>query len=301
MKKHQKKIVTACHFFFLFFFSTACQTSKIERLQNQLFTLQIRLLQLEKDTGNNFDKTIISGKKVQTQSANIMTKVDEIYSYRQELLGEIDLLKQAINTGELPGQGHHNSPASRLKRLDSRIQNLEDFKTQHASTESRLKDLSKKINDLEKTQIKVLDLLSQLEQKEAKTKTKKRKRAHLKKIDDFKSAFSNKHYLYIAEDAPKLLKNKKGKNFTELKLLYAESLFKLGRIADAALTFNELLDQKNNTMKLPKLRLRMGDCFRLLGDTKAALVYYKELIEQHPTAKETTYAKKYIPRLEKKL
>ena len=54
-------------------------------------------------------------------------------------------------------------------------------------------------------------------------------------------------------------------------------------------------------MKLPKLHLRMGDCFRLLGDTKAALVYYKELIEQHPTAKETTYAKKYIPRLEKKL
>ena len=299
MTTDRNNFVTAGYFFFILCFSTACQTSKIERLQDQLFTLQIRLLQLEKDTGTNFNKTILSGKKVQKQSANIMTKIDEIYSYRQELLGEIDLLKQAINTGELPGEKHQNSPASRLKQLDSRVQHLEDFQSVHAYTKSRLDNLSKKIKDLEKTQTNVLNLLSQLEKKE--TNTTKKTRADLKKIDEFESAFSKKHYLYIAEDAPKLLKNKKNKHLIKLKFLYAESLFKLGRITDAALTFNELLEQKDNTARLPKIRLRMGDCFRLLGDTKAALVYYKELVEQHPEAKETSYAKKYIPRLEKKL
>ena len=86
-----------------------------------------------------------------------------------------------------------------------------------------------------------------------------------------------------------------------MKYFYSESLFKLGRISEAAIAYDALMKEKNLAEKTSKVRLRMGDCFRFLGETKAALLYYQELIDKHPKTDEAKYAKKYIEKLKDKI
>ena len=52
--------------------------------------------------------------------------------------------------------------------------------------------------------------------------------------------------------------------------------------------------------KIPLLQLRMGDCFRQLGDTKTALIYYNELLAVYPKSSEAALASSYVKKLEKK-
>jgi tetratricopeptide (TPR) repeat protein len=283
--------------------STACQTSRIEQLEGNLFKQQVKVIELEKDMGEGFDKTLDKGNQVQKQSANLLVQIDRMEASKQHILGELDLLKQAVTTGEIPGEKRVDSIAARIKLLEISTRNLEEQKQSIQKSYSRMSALDKKITALEKTQIEILQLFSKIEKIQAfnNTNKKKKKRETLTSLAKLQSAFKKKQYLYIAEDAPAALKKRKGQEFTDVKFIYAESIFKLGRISDAALVFNELITEKYNKRYLPKIQLRMGDCFRLLGDTKAALVYYEELIEKHPHAKEVKYAKKYIPRLEKKL
>ena len=45
------------------------------------------------------------------------------------------------------------------------------------------------------------------------------------------------------------------------------------------------------------IQLRMGDCFRHLGDKKTALVYYSELIDRFPKSSEAKQAETHLKRL----
>ena len=70
----------------------------------------------------------------------------------------------------------------------------------------------------------------------------------------------------------------------ELDYLYAESLFKLGNLKDAAIEFHDFLDSKPPVKYLPHAKMRMGDCYRHLGDKETASIYYEELITEFPKA-----------------
>ncbi len=85
-----------------------------------------------------------------------------------------------------------------------------------------------------------------------------------------------------------------------IRYYYSESLFRVGNVREAAISFSELLKKENLGDLGPKVRLRMGDCFRNLGDKKTAEAYYKLLIEKFPQSHESELAKKQIKKLEAK-
>ncbi len=86
-----------------------------------------------------------------------------------------------------------------------------------------------------------------------------------------------------------------------MKYLYSESLFKLGRIDEAAISYSELMEKKDLASRSSKVYLRLGDCFRFLGENKTALLYYQDLLRNHPKTEEAGYAKKYIDKLKSKI
>ena len=104
----------------------------------------------------------------------------------------------------------------------------------------------------------------------------------------------------MVDDAPQVLATKGLKNADLIRFYYSESLFRLGNVREAAIAFSELLKKDNLGDLGPKVRLRMGDCFRTMGDKKTAESYYKLLIEKFPQSKESEIAKKLIKKLEAK-
>jgi TolA-binding protein len=60
---------------------------------------------------------------------------------------------------------------------------------------------------------------------------------------------------------------------------------------EAALKFNEFLESKPGKKYLATAKMRIGDCFRHLGDGATAKVYYEELIKEFPDSDEATKAK----------
>lgn len=69
----------------------------------------------------------------------------------------------------------------------------------------------------------------------------------------------------------------------------AESQFRVGNIQEAALKFNDFVDSKPAS-HLAEAKMRLGDCFRHLGDNATAKVYYDEVTKQFPGSPEATKA-----------
>ena len=83
----------------------------------------------------------------------------------------------------------------------------------------------------------------------------------------------------------------------ELTYLYAESLYKLGSLKDAAIEFHDFIDSKPPVKYLPHAKMRMGDCYRHLGDKETAVIYYEELISEYPKTEEADYAKERLAKI----
>ena len=75
----------------------------------------------------------------------------------------------------------------------------------------------------------------------------------------------------------------------------AESTFKLGRIRDAALHFNDLAEAGSDKKYLRLAKLRLGDCFRYLGDKQTARLFYQDVVTNFADSEE---AKKAAEKLE---
>ncbi len=253
-----------------FYYLSSCVTPQEERqIKEDIARLQNQMAYIQDDvakTGSSI-KTDASKK-----TASINSKIEKLNLEIQKMKGELDTLRVGVITGELPGTGaeNENSIAKTIAQIIERM------------------DL------IEKSQNKVLDAIAEVDKKGKKSK-KSRERPKLKTLKALRQAFAKKHYLYIVEDAKPIIKRNTKNAKHEAQYLYAESLYKLGRLRPAALGFNDFLEMGPQN-HLAHAKLRLGDCFRHLGDRATARLYYDELISKHDG---TAEAKLALDRLKK--
>ncbi len=226
------------------------------------------------------------GKEITTQSsrqeASVSTRLDKIAIEIQRIKGDIDALRVGVSTGHLPGaEGTEETSASKsMSDLVARIEAIEE-------NQNRIVAAIDKAIDTKKPEKKSSE----------DAKDKKDSDAKLKSFKDLKTAFDNKNYKLIADHGDKLVgtfKTKKTKQ--DATFMLAESFYKSGQIRDAALRYNDYLDLKPNENMSFSL-LRMGDCFKQLGDAETAKIYYQELIQKYGKSEEAKQAKEKLAKL----
>ena len=69
---------------------------------------------------------------------------------------------------------------------------------------------------------------------------------------------------------------------------------KLNRYKEAALQFNELVELKPAAKSMALAKLRLGDCFKAMGDKDTSKLFYDEVIAKFPDSPEAAKAKKSL-------
>ena len=248
-----------------------------DELRKELFDVNTRLLTLESET---HDKQQINSRQYVSASG----RVEQIESSLQKINGELDRLRIGVQKGEIPGEDHESSLAKQLEDVREKLKDVD------AETLSKLDE---RVSSLEKAQMEILALLEKLNKKKGEKKS-----SSLNSLKAIELAFQKKHYKEIVEEAPLILEKKAHKDKDAVRYYFSESLFKVGNLKEAAISFSELIKKDKLGEWGPKIHLRMGDCFLHLGDKKAALVYYKQVLGKFPNAPETASAKKHIKKLE---
>ncbi len=259
---------------------TGCMTPAEERqLKDDIFTLQTRLMAMEGQVTNQSKE--ITAQSGRTE-ANVSTRLDKIAIEIQRIKGDIDALRVGITTGQIPGtEGGEETAAQK-----------------------NMADVLARIDAIEENQNKIIAAIDKaIETKKPEKKSpvndadKKEGANRLKSFKDLKTAFDDKNYKLVSDNADKLvdgLKQKKSKQ--EGLFMLAESHYKSGKIRDAALRFNDYLESKP-TEKMAFSLLRMGDCFKQLADTETARIYYQELIQKYAKSEEAKQAKDKLAKL----
>jgi TolA-binding protein len=167
-----------------------------------------------------------------------------------------------------------------------------------ATVSGKLNAIAARLEALETAQAELIDAIQKAGVKKNANAVKKAGDAPAERRTDsvaqLQKAFDAKRYKQVAEDAPRLVKNNGGDDKETAQFLLAESLFKLGRVSDAALKFNEFLESKPSKTRQAQAKMRLGDCFRHLGDMDTAKVYYEELIREFPNSDEASKAKERL-------
>ena len=250
-----------------------------DELRKELFNVNTRVVALEQELQ---DKQQLNSR----QYVSATGRVGQLQEDIQKLQGEVDRLKVGVQRGELPGQNEREpSVAKQIAAIEAKL----------AGTE--LSKLEERVAELEKAQNEILNLLEKMDKKKGATGPKNGGLNNLKAIEH---AFQKKRFQDIVDEAPHLLAHKgsKKEELNKIRYFYSESLFKVGNMKEAAISFGELLKSKDHEQgHEPHIRLRLGDCFRNLGDKKTALAYYRQLIEKYPTSTESESAHKYIQKL----
>jgi len=241
--------------------------AKEQQIQSDIFNLQQRLYELEKNQSTTVKSNTESTRK---QMASTSTNLEKLQVEIQKIKGEVDAIRVGVQTGQIPGE-----------------------EVREGSMLYTLNDILNRLETVESSQAEILDAI----QSTSKDKSSEKKKTRLSTLSALQAAFDKKLYPRVVEDAPILLKKvKKSSSKEEIKFLHAESLYKLGKLRDAALKFNDFIESKPSDKRLPQAKLRMGDCFRHLGDKATSKVYYSEVIDQYP---DTDQAKTARQRLEK--
>jgi tetratricopeptide (TPR) repeat protein len=243
-----------------------CMTERIEKIENSLFQIQTGMLEVKDEVSSTHKDFSQINNNSQKQVAGMTTTLGEAHASIQILRGEVHQIRAEL--GESSGM------------LESKY-----------SLKSRIDILSAKMANLIEVQRGLLISVEKVALVMAKQSKKSKSRRSLKNLTAIKEAFVKKQYSYVVADVAGVLKKSKKSDSYELKFLYAESLFKLGKIREAALAFNDISENENYEKFFPKVNLRLGDCFRLLGDKKVAILYYESLIKTYPKSPEAEYAK----------
>jgi TolA-binding protein len=266
---------------------TACLTpAEEQQLKDDIFGLQSRVLQLE-------NQLSVQGKEINSatnrQEASMGTRMDKITVEMQRIKGEIDALRIGVTTGQLPGADpdQEGSVALALSQLTERIATVED-------NQNKILGVIDKSVDSKRTDKKDG---AGAKDKDKDKKVAEKKAPSLKNLDDVREAFAKKKFKLVAEEGGKVLASVKGKkDKQEATFIFAESLYKSGEIREAALKYNEFIESKpNENMSLALLR--MGDCFKQLGDAETAKIYYQELIQKFSNTDEAKQAKDKLAKL----
>lgn len=256
---------------------SACITSQREQeLRDDMFALQKRVLSLEDEIQSREESAKSDGKTATKVLASTQTELDRVNVELRKIRGDIDQLRVGVMTGQLPGtessEGGGESVAGTLSQLSTRMDALEG------------------------SQQEILSAINQLEG----AGKPKRDREAIKGLAGLKAAFGKQQFKAIVEDAPGLARQASSKDREEIIYLHAESLYKLGRLRDAALRYHDLIEKYPASEHGAHSKLRMGDCFRHLGDRDTARSYYEDLLKNHPTASEADKAKERLADLDSK-
>lgn len=245
----------------------ACVTPSEKRgMQNDIFNVQTRLLNLERQLSDTGKEAKTSSETTQKSVASTQANLDRITRELQQLHGDVDALRIGVVTGKLPGA-----------------------ESQEGSVADTLAKLAERLDAIEQSQEELLQAL-----KKAGLKNSTKKPKALSNAGDLQSAFDDKKYKQVVDEGPKVLKDAKDGDKEQVRFLLAESYFKLGRMREAALKYNDFIDSKPTNKYLPLAKMRIGDCFRNLGDASTARVYYEELIKEFPNSEEAAKAKERL-------
>lgn len=244
--------------------------SEKRQIKDDIARLQVQYTKMQNEvTSQTTD--IKSSTNKRTASTN--TRIERMHSELQRVKGEIDTVRRGVITGHLPGHREDDGP----------------------SIANKIALIIERLDRIEKSQSELFDII---EKAGKKSKKKKIDRPRLTSLKSIRTAFTEKRYMHIKQDAPKVLKKlrKGGSSRKEAQFLFAESLYKIGDIKAAALEFDAYLKSKPKN-HLAHANLRLGDCFRHLGDSSTAKLYYDELVSQHGASKEAEIAKERLSKL----
>jgi TolA-binding protein len=250
--------------------------AKEQALRGEIFNVQTRVANVEdylqKKSGDQEFKV-----------ASTQTRLDQMQLELQRIHGEIDALKVAVTTGKMPGveEAPEGSLAEAVATLTSRIDEMEERQNEILEAIKKAGGSSKSARD-EKS-------------KEKDESGKDKKGGNIgKEIKDFKAAFSKQRFKYVIDNGPSLIGKGSKKDQEEVLFMYAEGLYRRKKLRDAALQYNDYVQKFSSSGKVPYAKMRMGDCFRHLGDSSTAKLYYNELIEKHPKSEEAAKAKERL-------
>lgn len=258
---------------------TACMTPREKRqMQQDVFSLQTRLLTMEQSFADNSKVVRSTGDSTSKRIASTRTELDKIQQDIQRIKGDIDMLKIAVRTGRIPGDA-----------------------TGEESVGARLDSISERLAAVEGEQENVVQAIQSAGGSSKQAKVTKRSnnnaREPITSAKSMQTAFDGKRYLHVVEDGPKVIDEASGKSKQQAQFLYAESLYKLGRLRDAALRFSEFVESKPDKKYLPLAKMRLGDCFRHLGDKDTSKIFYEELVQEFPKSPEAEKARERLSEL----
>ena len=255
--------------------ASGCFTpAKEQELRGDIFNLQTRVLQVEDYLSKKSDD------KTEFKVASTQTRMDQLQVEIQRMKGDMDALRVGVTTGKIPGVDEKDVPEGSVAQTLTAIQS--------------------RLETLEESQAEILAAISKYSGKpgakgEEKEKEKKGGAAgQAKDVKEIKDAYHAKHFKYVIENAKVALDKAPKKEKQELLYFYAESLYKLGKLRDAALQYNEFVEKYPSSKEVPHAKMRLGDCFRHLGDVSTAKLYYTELVDKYPKSDEAEKAKERL-------
>ena len=250
----------------------SCMTPSEKRLlKSDVASVQARVLEIE----NRFSE---QGQKIAAK-ANIKTattnnRIERMNQELDKIKGDIDALRVGVVTGQMPGMTSENQ----------------------TSIASTIDNLSERMAVIEESQANILAAIEALNgPKNDKTSSSTNA---IRTFNQLKKAFKDKRYQHVADYGARVIREQsKIAKKQEAVYLYAESLYKLGRLRDAALKFNEYIEL-NPGKQAAHAKMRMGDCFRHLGDKATARIYYEEIIQEFGGSSEAKEARKKLAKMD---
>lgn len=272
--------------------SLGCITPQEKRdMRSDISGVQTRLIALEQ-AGQERDKSVKStGEQASQKIANTGVELEKIQRELAKLRGEIDSLRIGVVTGKMPGAEGvaEGSLAAQIQTLTTKIDSLEQNQ----------RDMLEQIEKLATREPTKKEEKSK-KGKDAKGKEKDAKDSAIHTLKDLRTAYGKGRYKQVAESGNDVLKASDSKEKEEVLYLHAESLYKTGQMRDSALKFNEMLDLKGASGKhASQAKLRLGDCFRHLGDSATAKLYYDEVLTKFPSSAEASKAKERLGEMQK--
>lgn len=263
---------------FIVFLLSACITPREKReMQNDLFNVQTRLLTLERSLSDTSKDARNTGESASRKLASNHAELERMNHEMQQIRGEIDSLKVGVSTGQMPGRENQpNSVAGQLGRLSDRL------------------------DDLEQTQEELLEALKKAGLGKSNAKKNSGNSKKISNVGDLQGAFDDKKYKQVIEEGPRLATTGSSADKEKARFLTAEALFKLGKMREAVLKYSEFVESHPSPKLVPIVKMRLGDCFRHLGDKTTAQIYYEELIKEFPDSDEAGKAKERLSQDEKK-
>ncbi len=254
----------------------ACITPAREReMRNEIFNLQTRLMELERQSREKGEALSTSSEAANQRIASTSSQLEKIHRDLAKINGEIDALKIGVATGKMPG----TDPAEE-------------------SIGTAILEIQQRLGAIEEKQTAIESALENKSASKSAKSTAKDEDSGGGSAKSIRAAFKAKSYQQVIDGAPDLIAKLKDKKI-KLEMMYylAESFFKLGKLRESALKFNEFIDAGGSGDQLVFSKMRLGDSFRGLGDTATAKLYYEDIIKNHAKSAEAERAKQRLAEL----